>query len=119
MASGLFAARRIIEREIRKNAQRRIILVLISDGRGNVGLGGDSALADALDEGHRLSGNSNVFSIVIDVERQGLTRFGQAARLAESLGGACLTIENLKAADLVRSIKAQMGDMAAHNPFGA
>jgi magnesium chelatase subunit D len=118
LASGLFTARRIIDREIRKNSRRRIILVLISDGRGNVGLGGDSAFDDALEEGRRLARNNNVFPIVIDVERQGLTRFGRAARLAESLGGACLTIETLKAEELVHSIKAQLGGVAS-DAFGA
>ena len=83
------------------------LLVLLTDGKGNVPLadGGDPwreslALAELL-AGHRVP------ALVIDTEN-GYLRLGRAAQLAQALGAECLTLEELSADSLALTVRARL-----------
>jgi magnesium chelatase subunit D len=83
------------------------LLVLIGDGKANVGLqiGGDPwreslALADML-------AAQGVPALVLDTE-SGYLRLGRAAQLAQALGAECLTLEQLSADNLALTIRGRL-----------
>lgn len=83
------------------------LLVLLTDGKGNVALtdGGDPwreslALAELLAE-------RRVPALVIDTEN-GYLRLGRAAQLAQALGAECLTLEELSADSLALTVRARL-----------
>jgi magnesium chelatase subunit D len=71
-------------------------LVVVSDGRANVALGGD-AYADALAEA-RLLRAAGVGAIVVDTE-DGPVRLGRARMLATELGAAYVRLADLSAGE--------------------
>ena len=83
------------------------LLVLLTDGKANVALsdGGDPwretlALAELL-------AVRSVPALVLDTEI-GYLRLGRAAQLAQALGAECLTLEQLSAENLARTIRARL-----------
>ncbi len=81
LAEGLLEAGRTIELERLKDARRRPLLVVVTDGRATHG-------RDAVARSHRVADRlaaDGVASVVIDCET-GRMRLGLAARLAEHLG---------------------------------
>lgn len=83
------------------------LLVLLTDGKANVALsdGGDPwretlALAELL-------AVRSVPALVLDTET-GYLRLGRAAQLAQALGAECLTLEQLSAENLARTIRARL-----------
>jgi len=83
------------------------LLVLLSDGKGNVALenGGDPwretlALAEQL-------AARGTRALVLDTET-GYVRLGRAAQLAHALGAECMTLEELTADNLALTIRARM-----------
>jgi magnesium chelatase subunit D len=90
-----------------KNSSNPPLLVLLTDGKGNVPLadGGDPwrealALAELLAE-------RRVPALVIDTEN-GYLRLGRAAQLATALGAECLTLEQLSADSLALTVRARL-----------
>jgi magnesium chelatase subunit D len=89
------------------NSSNPPLLVLLTDGKGNVPLadGGDPwrealALAELLAE-------RRVPALVIDTEN-GYLRLGRAAQLATALGAECLTLEQLSADSLALTVRARL-----------
>ncbi|MES2739934.1 MAG: putative cobaltochelatase [Pseudomonadota bacterium] len=86
------------------------LLVLLSDGKANVALGGGG---DAWRETLALAGQlaaRGVPALVLDTET-GYLRLGRAAQLAQALGADCLTLEQLSADSLALTIR---GRLPAH-----
>ncbi|MGH8535662.1 MAG: VWA domain-containing protein [Gammaproteobacteria bacterium] len=90
LAAGLRLARFDIERQRRKQANLRLFLVLVTDGRAT--LPERDALAAALSESDRLR-EHRIASLVIDTETDWL--LGQARLLAERLGASYHHISHL------------------------
>lgn len=84
LAAGLRLARFEVERQWRKQASLRPLLVLVTDGRATFPERG--ALAAALAESEHLRAQ-RIESLVVDTETDWL-RLGQARRLAERLGAS-------------------------------
>src|SRR5450830_147818 len=83
------------------------LLVLLSDGKGNVAL---EAGADPWRETLALAGQlaaRGIPALVLDTE-SGYVRLGRAAQLAQALGAEYLTLEELSADNLALTIRARM-----------
>lgn len=83
------------------------LLVLLTDGRANAGLGSDDPVSDSLRQAVALC-QANVPALVVDTE-QGVMRLGLAQRLAQALGGICLRLEEVAAATLAKAVRLSMG----------
>lgn len=84
--------------------RRDALLVLLTDGRGNVPLpGGGDAWAQARSAAARLAGTP---ALVVDTEA-GLVRLGRAGELAAALGAECLALESLTAESLALVLRAR------------
>lgn len=98
LEAGLLEARATLQRERRRDPQRRPLLVVVTDGRHTSG-GAPARAAELL----RRDG---VAGVVVDCEA-GPVRLGLAAGLADQLGGACLRLADLaQLADEIRALRA-------------
>ena len=92
LAHGLAAAERLIRRQQRLQARSPLWTVLLTDGRANVGLGGDPS-RDALAQARHLAARATEV-LVVDTE-SGWPRFGRAVELAQTLGADWLPLEDV------------------------
>ncbi|AZG44073.1 VWA domain-containing protein [Gordonia insulae] len=90
LAEGLLAATELIERAVRREPQRRPLLVVLTDGRATAGPdAAPRATAAAAAVGRR-----GIDTVVVDCE-QGMIRLGMAADLAAVMGARCLPMDQL------------------------
>ncbi|MBP0599432.1 putative cobaltochelatase [Herbaspirillum sp. LeCh32-8] len=100
-------ASRLLEKSAQQDAPP--LLVILSDGRANVGLPGDESdpWQQTLAAAQHLAARGTP-ALVLDTET-GYIRLGRAAQLAEALGAPCLTIEQLTGDALALTVRAQLG----------
>ncbi|MEJ7840820.1 MAG: putative cobaltochelatase [Rubrobacter sp.] len=96
LAAGLTKAAEVLQREGRRDGERRPILVLLTDGRATAGPDPRGAAA-----GLRSFGAA---SFVVDTE-EGHVRLGMAAEVAGAMGARCLRLEELRAESLVELVE--------------
>ena len=104
LASALALALRVVERSRRREPGVIPLVVLLTDGRGNVPLseGGDP-IADGLALADRL-GSEGVAGLVIDTEA-GPVKLGLAARLAQVWGADLKNLDNPGARSLPEAVR--------------
>ncbi|MFI6206806.1 putative cobaltochelatase [Streptomyces sp. NPDC051041] len=103
LAAGLLKAHDVLRVERLRDPARRALLVVVTDGRAT---GGPEPVATA-ERAARLFAAEDVASVVVDCE-SGPVRLGLAGRLAGALGGAAVTLDELRAdsiAGLVRDVQ--------------
>ena len=106
LSAGLFKALEIIENERIKDRDVLPLLVLLSDGRGNVALGHDSPLDEAY-AGAGIIGEEKIPSVVVDTEA-GFLKLGMVQPVAEAMGAQYLKLEDLRADNLAEAVRLQM-----------
>ena len=110
LSSGLVAADGLAAALRRTNPGQRQIIIVVTDGRANVGLDGGvsrGAQDEALAVAARLAGNGCTW-LVVDTEHPTGRRTRTAAGLAAALGVRRLSVEELRAdelADLARTAR--------------
>ena len=92
LAAGLLKAHEVLRVERLRDASRRPLVVVVTDGRAT---GGPQPVALAA-RAARLLEASGVASVVVDCEA-GPVRLGLAGALARELGGVAVTLEELRA----------------------
>jgi magnesium chelatase subunit D len=103
LAAGLLKAREVLRVERLRDAARRPLLVVVTDGRAT---GGPEPFATASRAARLLAAESTA-SVVVDCE-SGPVRLGLAAALAGDLHGTAVTLDELRAdsvAALVRDVR--------------
>ncbi|MGW1808705.1 putative cobaltochelatase [Streptomyces sp. NPDC002078] len=103
LAAGLLKAHEVLRVERLRDPARRALVVLVTDGRAT---GGPEPVALA-GRAARLFAAEGVASVVVDCE-SGPVRLGLAGQLAGELGGAAVTLDELRAdsiAGLVRDVQ--------------
>lgn len=113
LAAGLMAAHNLVTPVLLKDPATRPMVVVITDGRGNVGLDGSvsrQASDEAIALAKKLAGEQRITWVVVDTGPGGLMSRGRAAELAEALGASCFTIADLKADDLVQVVATAQHD---------
>lgn len=106
LAAGLYKAYEIARAHLFKNPNLSPLLIVISDGRGNVSLAGGKPLDEAQRVAALIREEERIRPLVVDVEREGFMSFGLARPLAEALGAVYYKIEDLKADLLVEAVRA-------------
>jgi magnesium chelatase subunit D len=107
LSAGLAKTFEQVRNVLHKNPAARPIVILITDGKSNVALGGEKPLDEALRLAAAMAHDGRVRHIVVDTEEEGLVTFGMARRLAAALGADYFKIETLKAQTLVDIVKGQ------------
>ena len=106
LSAGLFKALEIIETERIKDRDVLPLLVLLSDGRGNVALGQDSPLDEAY-AAAGIIGDDKIPSVVVDTE-SGFIKLGMVQSVAEAMGAQYLKLEDLRADSLAGAVRLRM-----------
>ncbi len=107
----------VLARETTRQARRAlpelpVLIVLLGDGKANVGLPGADGdpWAQALRAARELAG-TGVPALVLDTDA-GFVRVGRARELAEALAAECLALEDLSAEALVLKVRQRRQELA-------
>jgi magnesium chelatase subunit D len=103
LSAGLKMAMDVLDREKILHPEIIPLLIVLTDGAGNVSMGNLSPL----DETHRLAdliANKNIHSVVINMETIEFDQ-GLAVQLADHLNAPCYSLRDLKANHLYSTIK--------------
>lgn len=103
LSSGLLLAYRICEGARRRDAETRPLIILLTDGAGNVSITGMPAQDEAMHMA-RLIQQANLHGIVVNMEHAAFDR-GLANALAEAMGAPCYCLPELAAESLVRTVQ--------------
>ncbi len=106
LSAGLLLAYETIRREKTLHPEVLSLLVLLTDGAGNVSIGD----CPPQEEAHRIAGmikDEGIRTITINMEHVAFDR-GLAAQLAEHLGGACYTLGQLRAEVLYQTVRREI-----------
>lgn len=107
---GLWLSYQVLRQELRLNPQLMPLMILLTDGAGNVAIASDSPRQEAL-QFCALFRQSPIRSVVINMEHIAFDR-GLAQELADALGGPCYRLEELRASSLVQTVRASLPALA-------
>ncbi len=103
LSAGLALAHQVLKRERLTHPDIEPLLILLTDGAGNVSLGS----APPLDEAHQLArriAEDKFRAVVINMEHPDFDQ-GLAQGLADQLQAPCYTLEDLRAETLYRTVR--------------
>ncbi|GAB4429535.1 MAG: hypothetical protein Kow0031_10100 [Anaerolineae bacterium] len=106
LSAGLFLAHRVMVRHVRQNPQIQPLMILLTDGAGNVSMSD----LPAQEEAHRISKTiteEGIRSVVINMEHASFDR-GLAQALADELHAPCYALHELKADTLYQTVKDEL-----------
>lgn len=106
LAAGLWLAYDTIRREVKRYPELVPLLVILTDGAGNVSMGDMPPQLEAYHVAEGIRGE-DIKSIVINMEAADYDK-GLAQALADHLGGTCYTPAGLQAGALVTMVRNQL-----------
>ncbi|HXF60788.1 MAG TPA: VWA domain-containing protein [Caldilineaceae bacterium] len=106
LSSGLYMAWQVIENARRRDSELRPLMIVLTDGAGNVSMTGMPAQEEAMRIAE-LFEQSAMRSIVVNMEHAAFDR-GLAQKLAASLGGVCYNLPELRADTLLSTVKREI-----------
>lgn len=109
LSAGLFLAQEVVTREQRLHPDVLPLLILLTDGAGNVALGDRAPQQEAHQLADEIARN-DIRSVVINMEHAAFDQ-GLANSLAEHLKGPCYTLSELRAENLYQAVRAEMNSM--------
>lgn len=114
LCHGLLLAHDLALRERRKDREVQPLLVLLTDGAGNVSLGSRPPEEEACHLAGLIRARG-VRAVVINTEHASLDR-GLAQRLAAALGAPCYTLAELRAQELYQTVRQELATQRAAAP---
>lgn len=105
LAAGLLKAYEVVKVQLRRDPHTLPLIILISDGRANVGLDEEKPLRAALRAAELIREEERIKTLVVDVEKESYFTFGLARQLADTLGAEYYKLDDLKAETLVQTIR--------------
>ena len=106
LSSGLYLAWQVIDNARRKDSEQRPLMILLTDGAGNVSMTGMPAQEEAMRIAE-LFEQASLRSIVVNMEHAAFDR-GLANKLAYALGGICYNLPELRADTLLSTVKREI-----------
>jgi Mg-chelatase subunit ChlD len=106
LSAGLLLAHRVITQHMRLNPDLMPLMILLTDGAGNVSI----TDLPAQEEAHRVAAvirSAGIRSVVINMEHSSFDR-GLAQALADELDGPCYTLRQLKAEALYQTVRDEL-----------
>ncbi|MDP3045460.1 MAG: putative cobaltochelatase [Bacillota bacterium] len=105
LSAGLIKAYEVAKAHLYKDPNVSPLLIIISDGKGNVSMGADKPLAEVRRAAEIIRDEERIKTLVVDVEKNGFLTFGLARELAVAIGAEYHKIDDLKADTLVQAVK--------------
>jgi Mg-chelatase subunit ChlD len=106
LSAALLLAYQVLERERRRNAELLPLLILLTDGAGNVSMTGLPPHEEALRVAGLIKG-SGIRAAVINTEHESLDR-GLARDLAEKMTAPCYTLQEIRARELYHTVRDEL-----------
>ena len=106
LSAGLLMASEILRRESYTHPDVEPLLIVMTDGAGNVAIGSNPPNEEAYTFADKIAKN-DIRSIVVNMEHEAFDQ-GLAQKLAEHLDAPCFTLDELKAESLYRAVKKEM-----------
>ena len=106
LSAGLFLAHEVVSREKRLHPDVMPLLILLTDGAGNVAMGEGSPQKEAHDLADEIA-KDDIRCVVINMEHAAFDQ-GLANSLAEHLKSPCYTLRELHAKNLYQTVKDEM-----------
>jgi magnesium chelatase subunit D len=103
LSHGLMKGYETIQAELRRDPDTCPFMVLISDGRANVSMNGESPLQETMSIAS-LFRDQGIQSAVIDTESS-MIKFGLAQEVSSALGARYLALEDLKADSIIKAVR--------------
>ncbi len=107
LSAGLLMASEILKRESYTHPDVEPLLIVMTDGAGNVSLGKKPPNEEAYFFAEKIA-KDNIRSIVVNMEHEAFDQ-GLAKQLSEHLNAPCYTLDELKAENLYHTVKQEMG----------
>lgn len=103
--SGIEKGLRIIQNELRQNPQIMPLLILITDGKGNVSIDkGKKATLELMELGEKINKIKCIESIVIDIENSSLMSFNLAKKLSDLINAKYYKLDEIKAGEILNIV---------------
>lgn len=106
LSAGLMLAYRTFHRELRLHPKAMPLMILLTDGAGNVSLT-DTPPQEEAQKVADLIRRAGIHSLVVNMEHQAYDR-GLANNLAETMGAPCYCLAELKATELYRTVREEL-----------
>jgi len=106
LSAGLFLAHDVVTREKRLHPEVMPLLILLTDGAGNVAMGDVSPQREAHELADQIAGDE-IRCVVINMEHSAFDQ-GLANSLAEHLKSPCYTLSQLRAENLYEAVRTEM-----------
>lgn len=106
LSAGLLLAYQVFDLEQRRDKEAMPLMILLTDGAGNVSLTGESPHEEAVKLG-RMMRRRGIRSVVINMEHPSFDR-GLADALAEALGAPCYRLEKLEAQAIYHTVQEEL-----------
>lgn len=106
LSAGLFLAHDVVTREKRLHPDVMPLLILLTDGAGNVAMGDASPQREAHELADQIAGDE-IRCVVINMEHSAFDQ-GLANSLAEHLKSPCYTLGQLRAENLYEAVRTEM-----------
>jgi magnesium chelatase subunit D len=106
LSGGLALAYRVIKQALRKDAEAMPLMILLTDGAGNVALTKLPPQEEALRVA-KLIARSGIRSVVVNMEHPSFDR-GLARELADALKAPCYTLKELRAQELYQTVRDEL-----------
>jgi magnesium chelatase subunit D len=106
LSAGLTLAHLVLNRETRIHPEVAPLMILLTDGAGNVSQGGGPPQIEAYRAADQI-GDMDIRCVVINMEHQAFDQ-GLAAQLAQHLKAPCYSIQDLKAESLYRTVRDEL-----------
>jgi len=106
LSAGLLLSYEVIVREKRLHPDIIPLMILLTDGAGNVSIGS----RPPQEEAHQIADQikaENIKTVTINMEHAAFDQ-GLAAKLAERLGGPCYTLGQMRAETLLETVRQEM-----------
>jgi Mg-chelatase subunit ChlD len=107
LSAGLLLSYDTIKREQVLNPDIMPLIILLTDGAGNVSMSEELSPQEESHRVARMIRDDNIRTVTINMEHAAFDQ-GLAARLAESLGGPCYTLAQLRADTLLETVRQEM-----------
>ena len=106
LSSGLHLSYQVFMREMRRNPEVMPLMIVLTDGAGNVSMTGMTPHEEGCKIAELIHG-SDIRSVVINTEHKTFDR-GLAQELAFHLGAECYTLEELGAEELYKTVRSEL-----------
>lgn len=106
LSAGLVLAHQVLVRERARDREVMPLMIIVTDGAGNVSMTDLPPQEEATRVASMIK-KADLRSVVINTEHEAFDR-GLALNLADSLGGACYTLKQLRAEELYARVREEM-----------